>query len=312
MGRVPDRKNLRFIQHLAIVGLFSVPLFETQSLPEESAPGRFSAALFTLGRVPEGVNLLKKAIRLWELEDFSDLLKRFKWGTTSRTDTVLTRTYNPKTGKEDRESEVTVYLKQDQPQFELVLDMAHELVHATARVGFDPYDSSLTVGKYIREAIEGEGGEVQATMTECQIGLELALKLGTSVDRCKSYVSGSLRGPEKRQLGQKSSFLVSRAKVLRDFYRVGKWQLDLHRLLGTEIQLFPYLSQETPKLYSSTGHTPYPIALFHEFEEITEIACKNSQNRMRSSLSAIQGDPSLYSESTPQGSLKRFISQRCK
>jgi len=294
-----------FIQHLVLAGILALPFFEAQSLPEELAVGRFSAALYTLGEVPGGVALLKKAIRLWELEDFSDLLKRFKWGSASRTDTVITRYFNPKTGKENREREVTVYLRQDQPQFELVLDMAHELVHATARSGFDPYDSRLTVGRYIWAAIEGEGGEVQATMTECQIGLELARKLGSSVARCEPYL-------------REGKWTVSRAKVLQDFYRVGTWQSDLHRLLGGEITLFPLLSKEQPRLYSSTGHTPYPVALFHEFEEITDIACKNSHNRMRSFTSATHVDSeaagSAASErgQTSETSLQRFISKRCR
>ncbi|MEO7164467.1 MAG: hypothetical protein ABI041_16215 [Bdellovibrionia bacterium] len=308
MGPRPAQKSIcfipQFLQRIVIVGFFITPIFEAQSLPEDLGAGRFSAALFTLGGVTGGAVLLKKAIRLWELEDFSDLLKRFKWGNTSRTDTILTRYYNPKTGKEDRESEVTVYLRQDQSQFELVMDMAHELVHATARAGFDPYDSSLTVGKYIWAAIEGEGGEVQATMTECQIGLELAVKQGTKVARCNPYLESTT--PVKNM-----GYVVSRAKVLRDFYRVGKWQMDLNRLLGREIQLFPLLSKDTPKLYSSTGHTPYPIALFHEFEEITETACKNSHNRMRSFASPFHNAFAGESTDTSEGSLKRFISKRC-
>jgi hypothetical protein len=325
MGHGPNRKypyfGSQFFQRLVIVGFFIVPIFEAQSLPEDLGIGRFSAALYTLGGVPGGAVLLKKAIRLWELEDFSDLLKRFKWGNTSRTDTVLTRYYNPKTGKENRESEVTVYLRQDQSQFELVMDMAHELVHATARAGFDPYDSSLTVGKYIWAAIEGEGGEVQATMTECQIGFELAVKLGTRVVRCEPYleqnVEKNLPASIKVSSMKASSslktngYLVSRAKVLKDFYRVGKWRLDLHRLLGREIQLFPFLSKDTPRLYSSTGHTPYPVALFHEFEEITETACKNSHNRMRSFASPFHNVFAGESNGTPEGNLKRFISKRC-
>jgi hypothetical protein len=125
---------------------------------EDQSGGRFSAALFALGSVSEGARILKKAIRVWELEDVSDLLTRLKWGPTSRTDMVITRYFNPKTGQEQRKNEITIFLSQDQSQLELIMDIAHELVHATSRTNMDPYDSTLTAGKYILSAIEGEGG----------------------------------------------------------------------------------------------------------------------------------------------------------
>jgi hypothetical protein len=270
----------------------------------ERSAGRFSDALFTLGSVPEGLSLLKMAIRNWELEDLSDLLNHFKWGSASHTDTVITRYFNPKSGKEDRQSEITIYLRNDQSQLELVMDMAHELVHATGRSGIDPYDSTLTVGKYIWSAIEGAGGEVQATLTECQVGLELAKKLKMRVQRCEPYLN-------PWRVNAPSGISISRDKIIKNFYRVGKWGPELKQWIGEEVRLFPHLSQDAPTLYSSTGHTPYPVALFREFEEITETACKNSENRMRTFASALPSAWITSAPESPQSHLEHFIKKRC-
>jgi hypothetical protein len=170
-----------------------------------------------------------------------------------------------------------------------VLDIAHELVHATTRPIWDPYDPKLTPGRYIHATIEGEGGEVEAVVAECQVGLELAHRFGASARRCRSYRgTGSTR--------------INTERVKRDFYRVGKWNAELTKKLGEEMPLFPLLSSRTPKLYSSTGHAPYPVALLQEFEQITRIACENT--RKRTAAVKEQGR-------TPASSALEFLSSRC-
>ena len=198
------------------------------------------------------------------LREREDLRFKFKWGAASKTDAVLTRHFNPRTGAESRERQVTIFLREGQAFDDLVLDIAHELVHATSRPGWDPYDPRLTPGKYIWAAIEGEGGEVQAVAMECRVGFEVHSRFGaasSAVERCKSYLSSKQAGLDEEL-------------IRRDFYRVGHWDYELDRKLGPERSLFPLLSRETPKLYSSTGNAPYPVALFREFEEITQIACR--------------------------------------
>ncbi len=277
---------------------------------EDSSQGevvdRIRKAVETLHELPTGEILLKKSLRSWKHREIPELIPHFKWGDSSRTDTVLTRHYNPKTGAEEREREVTLFLKEDQTDVELALDLAHELVHATAHPSFDPYDSSLTAGKYIRAALEGEGGEVEAVITECQIGHELSLRLGVSIARCEDYLSTNAKG-EKR---------IERNKVLNDFYRVGNWKGKLLSELGEEARSFPLLSQDSPKFYSSTGHAPYPVVLFKEFEEITNAACDNTRKRMTSVASR---EPANQSEGQlnpinpeKQQDIRKFIQSRCK
>ena len=247
-----------------------------------SAANRLSDALEILIHVPTGKTLVQKALGLWNLQNGEELMQVLKWGPNSRTDAVLTRHFNPKTGEEVRERQVTVYLKRDQNLEDLVLDLAHELVHATSRPGWDPYDPALTAGIYVRNAIEGAGGEVEALVAECQVGFELATRFGASAKRCESYVS------------QARSSGIDRLKVTEDFYRVGKWSRELSERLGQEVKMFPKTSSATPRLYSSTGNAPYPIALLKEFEDITEIACRNTRRR------------------TPASEASQFIAKRCK
>ena len=231
---------------------------------------------------------------------------------------MLTQHYNAKTDQEDRERQVTIYLKKSQSETELLLDLAHELVHAGTRPSFDPYDPTLSLGKYIFAAIEGKGGEVDAVMSECKIGLEISKIQGVSVPRCQNYwpIPGS------SSLG-----IINRDIVRQDFYRVGKWFAEVSTALGGEMSLFPLLSEESPKLYSSTGHAPYPFALMQKFEEITETACRNSKVRMRSlasegpttsfsSLFSVPSEPrpeqrDRQKDQKNRSSVHQFLLQRC-
>jgi hypothetical protein len=235
---------------------------------EQQAPrARVSTALKILSHTPTGRALLKRAQEFWKISRPTELSSVFKWGEASKTDAILTRHFNSKTGEETRDRLVTIYLREDQSLDDLVLDMAHEIVHATTRPGWDPYDPKLTTGKYIWSAIEGKGGEVDAVAQECQVGFELLDRFGSvgaSIERCQGYLSA----------GQ-----LNRELIRRDFYRVGKWNQEISQNLGEEFALFPLMNSEAPTLFSSTGNAPYPVALYREFEDITRIACTNSRRR---------------------------------
>ncbi len=256
------------------------------------AEPRFRDAIDVLLRVPAGKALVAKGLKTWNLEESADLVRVLRWGGASRTDAVLTRHLDPRTGKEFREREITIYLKKGQPLEDLVLDLAHELVHATSRPDWDPYDPQLTAGKYIHATIEGAGGEVDAVVAECQVGIELALRYGTSAKRCRSYLSADSQDA--------ASARIDRNRVRRDFYRVGDWNAGLVQRLGKEKDLFPLLSAQAPKLFSSTGRAPYPVALLTEFEEITRVACENTIRRVRVAQGRV-----------PASSGSEFLSARC-
>jgi hypothetical protein len=285
-------------------GLATHPTPASQAVSGPAAVGlRVQDALRILSRVPSGRAILQRAqTRLGLSAD--ELPRLFRWGEVSRTDAVLTRHFVPGSGQERREREVTVYLRESQPLEDLVLDVAHELTHATGGPDWDPYDPNLTPGRYITAALEGEGGEVEALITECRVALELSRDYGMAARRCLRY----------REPG---GVTVSRAKVLRDFYRVGRWRRELGRRLGSESRRLPLLSGDSPQLYSSTGRAPYPVALLREFEALNEAACANSRRRLASlSPEGPSGRAPAAEASDAQAEARlldtrRFIARRC-
>lgn len=270
--------------------LFSLGIFFPlqQVSSENDGDERLKVAFRALNSIPAGKELVNQVVQQWRLLNSQDLIKSFRWGEASRTDAILTRKFNPKTGMEQRERLVTVYIRRGQSLEDLILDIAHELVHATARPSWDPYDPNLTPGKYIWASIEAEGGEIDAVQAECRVGLQLLNSFGSSVERCRSYLDES---------GKR----IVREKIRRDFYRIGKWDLALREKLGVEQKLFPLMSEQSPRLFSSTGGTPYPVALMREFEELTEVACENSKRRTE-----LDREPA-----SPVSNDARFLLARC-
>jgi hypothetical protein len=266
---------------------------------DEQTRSRIHSAIEVLLRTSTGRTLVSKALKTWSLESPDQLTQVLKPGSTSRTDAVLTRHYSPSTGTESREREVTVYVRQDQSLDNIVLDLAHEMVHATSRPSWDPYDPELTAGVYIKNAIEGAGGEIQAVKTECQVALELAHQYGASMRRCKDYLSSD-------------SKQIDPERIKTDFYKVGKWGEGLSKSLGGDVKMFPKLSTETPRLYSSTGNAPYPAALLQEFQLLTQIACENSKRRVDSSKGRRIASAPERDEHTERDSTSLFLQRRCQ
>ena len=278
----------------------------SQAMPEAWESAKLKSALDLLTRVPTGQELVSRAMKLWGIYSpakTEEIGRHFQWGSASKTDAVLIRHYDPQTGEESRERQITVYLRMEQPLDDLVLDLAHELVHATSRPVWDPYDPTLTAGRYIQTAIEGEGGEVAAVRTECQVREEFSkrhlLSRPSANDRCKNYLG---KNPADR--------------IRRDFYRVGKWEKELLAKLVGEATTLPALSAERPALYSSTGGAPYPVALFEEYRQITSAACENSKKRAASfdigKSGAGDRGPASDSYSEAQRATLNFISRRCE
>ena len=217
---------------------------------------------------PAGRTLLGRALKRWNTDDLKDIAKQIHWGPVSKTDSLITRTLDPLTGKERRERHVTLFLKRSQAFSDLVLDFAHELSHAVSPGNWDPYDPQLTAGKYILRAIEGPGGEVAAVQAECQVAKELGFS-SIIKWRCGRYLNSRTGEVETGQMRQ-------------DFYRVGIWIEKLRQKLGNEVKLFPLLAASSPRLYSSTGNAPYPMALYQEFLQLNQAACQNSYRRLAS------------------------------
>jgi hypothetical protein len=273
---------------------------EPELVSPQAASTPIAQAVLLLDEVPAGRVILDRAQKLWQLSSRGDLLKFLKPGRASRTDAVLTRHFNPQTGEETRTREITVFLREGASLGDTVLDLAHELVHACARPAWDPYDPGLTAAAYIQTAIEGEGGEIAAVAHECRVAREIARSrpqtLGAAAQtRCAAYWAS--RGDQ-----------IDTTIIEKDFYRVGQWLGRLRERLGKETSRFPLLSASQPRLYSSTGSAPYPVALYEEFQEMTRIACANTRRRVTVSEAA----PSRSLASASADPTERFLARRCR
>jgi hypothetical protein len=269
----------------------STPICSQGQAQVRSLPASINSALELLRSVPSGQALLEKARKTWKITDESSLLRVFKLGSTSRTDAVLTRHFNSTTGKERRERKITISIRRNQSVEDMVLDMAHEITHATAEPAWDPYDPDLTLGKYISAALEAEGGEVDAVVEECRVAADLVQARSLQIPRCTRYFS-----PQKS---------VDRELVRMDFYRVGKWKTEVLRRLEVERDLFPLLSGDKPQLYSSTGQAPYPAALIGEFDDLNRIACENVRKRVERTPASSGASPGSRAAS------RELLARRC-
>jgi hypothetical protein len=97
-------------------------------------------------------------------------------------------------------------------------------------------------------------------VAECEAGREIGF-----TERCERWYDG---------------IRMDAAAIRRDFYRVGAFEHELLKKLGSERKLFPFLSSAKPELYSSTGGAPYPVSLFQEYESMREVACDNTKRRL--------------------------------
>lgn len=274
---------------------------------------RIRSALEILNRTQAGARVVRKLQLKMRKGSIDELMSVFQWGDVSKTDAVLTRHYDPASGVETREREVTVFLKRGAPIQDLLLDLAHEMTHASAPLQWDPYDPELTVVRYIQQALEAPGGEVDALFVECEVALELkdlsqglglssGLSPDLSMDRCKRYIK---------------SDSLNRESIQRDFYRVGNWKSKVVSGLsrfGAQVSDLPFLSSDSPKLYSSTGQAPYPVALIREFEDLNQAACENTRKRVDSLRNG-------YLKTNPTGArnpasvspqVDLFLNKRCR
>lgn len=240
-------------------------------IPHKTESARIARdAIDLLARTPTGKRILTRAIAFWNEPTQDGVLKHLAYGPVSRTDAVLTRHYNPESGEEIRERFVTVILKRDQSLIDVAMDLGHELIHATTPPTWDPYDPSLTAGKYMFAALEANGGEVDAVFAECEVAADFKRDLDIRTTRCDRYLA--LSAPDNR-------LTVDRLKIQADFYRVGKWEGFVRTRLGKEKSTFPLLSHKDPELYSATGGAPYPVSLMREYEELNRVACENVRKR---------------------------------
>lgn len=214
-----------------------------------------------LESVPEGKAILRRA----ESKD-PEFTSRIKLGEASFTESTFSRTYSLLDGKQQISLRHEVTLNRNLSLANAVVDLAHELVHFTEKGMLDPYRAGFELSQFVRNGIEGEGGELSALHMECKVAwaLEKAYRRFPQHSLCERY---RLPG---------GGFAGTKAK--RDYYAVGAWFDRGGRQLKGEI---PEVSQRPAVFTSSYASKPYPIALAEEFAMTRKAACENNQRKYR-------------------------------
>ncbi len=103
-------------------------------------------------------------------------LSKLKLGSASYTESTFSRTYSLIDGHEQIGLRHEVTLNQGLALSDAVVDLAHELVHFTEKGMLDPYRPGFELSQFIRNGIEGEGGELAALAVECEVAWSLETK----------------------------------------------------------------------------------------------------------------------------------------
>ena len=170
--------------------------------------------------------------------------------------------------------EYTIYIKQYENSFEVILALAHELTHFTyANL---PYlfssTSPMNASEYIVRQIEGQGGEVDAKLAECQILRELPLMFTT--DFCQSSTD---------EMGN-----LDRERAVKLFYKIGPY----YDIFVEDLQRkYPTLdiSAALPHLSSETTFLPPLISSYEQYWQQKHRACSMYQEFLQTMDPASQG-----------------------
>jgi hypothetical protein len=211
--------------------------------------------------VPEGRALLDEA-----LAKDPDVLTKVQPGAASFTESTFARTYSLLDGSERIELRHEVAISSKLPLSEAVVDLAHELVHFTAKEMLDPYKAGFELKEFVRRGIEGPGGELAALEQECLVAWALRR-------RYPSFPRHRLCAPYQNPEGG-----FDRERARDDYYAVGSWHGKLSDALK---QAVPEISSRRVVFTSSYARTPYPVALAQEFEATREAACANNRRKYR-------------------------------
>jgi hypothetical protein len=223
-----------------------------------------------------------------------------KVGESSLTDTTLVRKFSPHSPEHViYESRSVVYINKSLAWDDALLDLAHELTHYVYREGFNPYSESFNAKDFIKSTIEGNGGEVQAFLTECKVLRELFSRRVQSRSNCQKI--------------EDSAGQLSYSKAVELFYHVGSYYDGLHSQLQKRdiASSFSDLKSEKINFISSAYGVPYPVAALMEYDLVVSKVCENDKKRLAyMQQSGPKRGPA--SESEGQTKFLQSYNTRCK
>lgn len=198
------------------------------------------------------------------------LLDVIKPGGGSLTDTTLIRKFSPHSPEHIvYETRSVVYVNRNLNQYDALLDLAHELTHFVYRGDFNPYKEGFNLGGFIKNTIEGTGGEVQAFVKECQVLRELFPSKYNDRYNCGKIIDA--------KTGK-----ISYELAVKRFYQIGSFEDPFKRLLIKEGILadFPELNSKEVSFVSSAYGVPYPVAAYKEYKTVMDKVCANDKKRL--------------------------------
>ncbi len=273
-------KNYGFI--LLLISL-SLPLFavEERTIHVEGSMSRGTWNDYTssselnlkklfelLGRSRTGEKLIKEA-QFKAAQNGLTLTDVVKVGDSSLTDTTLVRKFSPHSPEHViYESRSVVYINRHLAWDDALLDLAHELTHFVYRGSFNPYSESFNAKDFIKSTIEGEGGEVQAFLTECRVLKELFSTKVQSRSHCQKI--------------ENSDGVLSYKRAVELFYHVGPYYASFHKQLQNRqiASSFSDLNEEKINFISSAYGVPYPLAAMMEYDLVLNKVCENDRKRL--------------------------------
>jgi len=246
----------------------------------------------------QGLSLLARA-RAKARKNNQSLLEVVAAGDVSLTDTTLIRKFSSSNPFDvNYRAKSLVYLDRSHNVKNAVLDLVHELTHYSFKIPFNPYKSKFTISSFLKDTIEGRGGEVDAFLVECKIGKEI-------------FGSGSLSPQCQSIIGSNGEF--SRDLATAEFYKLGPFFdkfLALSRETSLRLERFKYISRDQGQLISSAWGSPYPLAVVKEYTTIMGKVCANDKKRL--SYFGQEKGRLPASEYLSFKKMKKEITERCR
>lgn len=273
-------------------------LFSSSALaagePVWAGPWRgISELVAVLETVPEGKRILDQA-----QAKNGGFLTQIHRGSASYTESTFVRTYSLLDGKERIELRHELTLSKELNLANAVVDLAHELVHYTDKGMLDPYRPGFALKEFVKNGIEGPGGELAALKEECLVAWSLERKYRNYPKHllCSGYHEGVLG--------------FDSAKAKRDYYALGGWY---HRADAELKRVIPELSASRVQFNSSYAAKPYPVALAEEFRETKRAACANNRRKYRLIAAQATGrGPASSSLESERSKLQQYDRNFCR
>lgn len=223
-------------------------------------------------------------------------------GKGSLTDTTLIRKFSPTNPNEiSYESKSKVFINKELNQYDALMDLAHELTHFVYRENFNPYERNFTLSEFIKNTIEGKGGEVQAFMMECKVHFELFPQKNSNRYNCQKILDVD-------------SNKLSYTKAVEKFYQVGDYFDSFETVLRRHgiRDKFPYVKGAKVTFVSSAYGIPYPVAAFEEYLAVLNKVCENDKRRISYMKKSTGRAPASTGGNKALLKLEKSYKQRCK